>query len=1317
MSVIGIPRFDNHSHSMFSNFRLIDSINRPKDMILTAHKLGMAGIALTDHETVAGHVEWLNCEKELKEKGLIPQEFKCACGNEIYLVDDRTNIERYWHYILIAKDTVGHRALRELSSIAWYNGFNSRGVMRVPTQKDELERIVNKYPGTLIATTACIGGELPHFVFELIKAERNNSESEALNWKMKIDEFIRWNIDLFGDDFYIEIAAACSNEQIKFNKRIKSIAAAYGRKIVIGSDAHYLTSKERPVHKAYLNSKEAEREVDEFYAYSHMMDNEEAYENLQNDFTEAEFIQMCENSMEIYDKIGTYDIFRKPIIPRVEVTPKECPVTPDWLWKDECPVLTELMQSNNIQERYWVIECFHALIDKGLFGKENYMLALETEAKVIKTVGEKLGNCLFEYFNTFQHYINLFWDCGSIVGPGRGSAVCFLSNYLLGITQLDPLQWGLKYWRFLNEERVELPDIDIDLTPSKRAAVFKAIREERGELNVIQVCTYGTEGTRSAIAAACRGYRSEKYPEGIDVETSQYLSSLIPQERGFLWSIKDAVYGNEEKERKPITALVTELEKYPGLLDIIESIDGLVNKRGQHASGVILYNDSPFETGAIMRSPNGDLTTQYSLHEAEALGDVKYDFLVTEICDKITIAISLLQKDNLIDPKLSLREAYNKYLHPDVIDLDNTKVWDALGEGKVLDVFQFSTGVGLATAKQVKPRNPTEMMSANALMRLMGEKDKERPLERYCRLKQDMSEWYRECRRAGLTEEQIKTLEPYYLPNCGVPASQEDMMEICMDPHVANFSLADANKTRKIVAKKKMDQIPALHEKFVSSCESRTLGEYVWETTMGPQMGYSFAKPHALAYSYVGIQTLLLATDYSDIYWNCACLITNAGGADLLDADDVDREEEDDDTEEDAPKKKKKNKSVNYGKISVALGKSKKAGINVLPPDINKSDLIFKPDVEANAIIYGLKGIDRIGTNLVYEIIANRPYTSMEDFMAKVKVNKTQMVSLIKSGAFDNLYSHDRGQVMAAYLDLIADKKKRITLQNMMMLMRKELIPDDLAFEAKIYNFNKYLKSCAEGDYFKLGDAAIHFFTDHFDPDLLETVTISPLESYALIKQTKWDNIYQKAMDKVRAWMKANQAEILTQLNDSLYEEVRVKYALGSIDKWDMDSLGTYCHEHELKDLKFGTYGIVPFEYLDEEPKIASEFPSKDGGIIRLYEISRICGTVIDKDKNKSTVTILTPEMQVVNIKVWKNQYAKWDRQISRKNPDGTKTVIEKSFFARGNKIIVTGIRREDDFVPKKYKNTAYPLFEKIEAMDADGYITASTTERAEVEE
>ncbi len=1304
-----IPRFDDHSHSMFSNFRLIDSINRPKDMILKAHELGMKGIALTDHETVAGHVEWLNCEKDLKKAGKIPEDFKCACGNEIYLVDSRENIERYWHYILIAKNTEGHRALRELSSIAWYNGFSSRGLMRVPTQKCELEAIVKKYPNTLIATTACLGGELPHFVAELIKAENNNSENEIYMWKSKIDEFMRWNVDLFGKDFYVEVAAAASKDQIKFNKRVLSIAAAYDVKIVIGSDAHYLTEKERPVHKAYLNSKDGEREVDDFYTYSHMMDNAEAFANLEESgYDFARFIELCNNSMEIYNKIETYDIFRQPIIPRVDVKDydKNIPIEIN----EAYPILYTLFTSDNIQERYWANECYNALVTKNLLNA-TYLNALETEARVIKTVGGKLGNCLFEYFNTFQHMINLFWEQGSIVGPGRGSAVCFLSNYLLGITQLDPLQWGLKYWRFLNEERVELPDIDIDLTPSKRGRVFEALRKERSELNVIQVCTYGTEGTRSAIAAACRGYRSEIWPDGIDVEISQYLSSLIPQERGFLWSIHDAVYGNPDKERQPIMALVNELNKYPGLLDIIESIDGLVNKRGQHASGVILYNESPFDTDAIMRSPNGDLTTQYSLHEAEELGDVKYDFLVTEICDKLTIAITLLQRDGLIEPDLSLRQVYNKYLHPDVLDLKNQRLWDALSNGEVLDVFQFSTGVGLATAKQVKPQNPTDMLNANALMRLMGEKGEERPLDRYCRLKEDMRQWYWECEDAGLTDDQIKTLEPYYLPNCGVPSSQEDMMEICMDSKIANFSLSEANATRKIVAKKKMDQIPALHEKFVNACPSIKFGEYVWKTTMGPQMGYSFAKPHALAYSFVGIQTLYLATTYPDIYWNCACLITNAGGADLLNADDVDRETEDEDDTT-----KKKNKSVNYGKISVALGKSKKAGITVLPPDINKSDLIFKPDSEQNAIIYGLKGIDRIGTNLVFEIMENRPYSSMEDFMSKVKVNKTQMVSLIKAGAFDNLHK-DRVAAMENYLELIADKKKRITLQNMAMLIRKELIPPQFEFEVKVFNFNKYLKNFKEGDYYLLDAIAMKFFTDNYDPDVLVDAVIDEEYSHGKIKQSTWDNTYKKAMDPVRDWMKANQQEILDALNNSLYEEVKEKYAQGDINKWDMDSLGTYCHEHELKDLNCRPYGIVNFEDLDEEPVIASEFQTKDGSTIRMYEISRICGTVIDKDKNKSTVVLLTPTMQVVNIKVWKNQYAKWDRQIARKNPDGTKTIVEKSFFARGNKLIITGIRRGDDFVPKKYKSTTYPLFEKIEEMDDKGFITKSATERAEVEE
>lgn len=341
----------------------------------------------------------------------------------------------------------------------------------------------------------------------------------------------------------------------------------------------------------------------------------------------------------------------------------------------------------------------------------------------------------------------------------------------------------------------------------------------------------------------------------------------------------------------------------------------------------------------------------------------------------------------------------------------------------------------------------------------------------------------------------------------------------------------------------------------------------------------------------------------------------------------------------------------------------------------------------------------------------------MEDFLSKVKVNKTQMVSLIKAGAFDSLYNGEREQVMEKYLNSITEKKKRITLQNMPMLIKKDLIPKDLEFEARVFNFNKYLKQHHDNTYYYLDSISLPFYEQNFDSDKLIDATITSNDSQAKIKQTDWESIYKKVMESVRQWMKNNQEEILDKLNKSLYNELVEKYAQGDINKWDMDSLGTYCHSHELKNLRKDIYKIQDFNSLSHQPIISQEFHSKDGTLIHLYEVSRICGTVIDKDKNKSTVTLLTPAMEVVNVKVWKNQYAKWDRQISRINSDGTKTVIEKSFFSRGNKLIITGIRRDDDFIPKKYKSTVFPLFEKIDSMDKNGFITNSTTERAEVEE
>ena len=736
------------------------------------------------------------------------------------------------------------------------------------------------------------------------------------------------------------------------------------------------------------------------------------------------------------------------------------------------------------------------------------------------------------------------------------------------------------------------------------------------------------------------------------------------------------------------------------------SIEGLINKRGQHASGVMLYNNSPFETNAIMRSPNGDLITQFDLHRSEKLGDTKFDFLVTEICDKISNGVMLLKNDGYFSECDTLRQIYEKYLHPSVIDFQDKRIWDALGNGTVMDVFQFNSNVGLQTAQSVKPVTPIQMTLANAMMRLMGEEGEERPVNRYIRLKNNINLWYDEVRNWGLSEEEIKILEPYYLPRSGVPATQEDLMMVCMDKNIAHFTLKDANTARKIVAKKQMNKIDELKEKFISQCPNRSFGEYVWKTTMGPQMGYAFALPHALAYSFVGIQTLILATNYPSIYWNCACLITNSGGDEEA-TDDYDKLNEQTPTEDiEEEQEKKKNKTTSYDKIAKAIGQMQNSGIKVSPPDINKSSFTFLPDAKENKIIYGIKGITRVGDDLIKEIIAGRPYSSLQDFMNRIKINKLQMVNLIKSGAFDCF--GDRIEVMKEYILSVSDQKKRLTLQNMAMLIEKGLLPPQLQFEIKVFNFNKYLKKNKIDTDYLVDEIAFKFYEQHYDCDLLFLVN-----NQWHIKQSDWDKIYKKAMDPVREYLKANGTELLATLNNRLFQETYDKYASGSLSKWEMDSICYYHHEHELAKVNNAVYELANFHAMPEEPMIDRTFPSKDGKTIPIYKTFRFAGTVLGKDKNKGLVTLLTTT-GVVSVRIFKAQFAEYDKQISRKNPDGTKTVIEKSWFSRGSKLILNGFRRGNDLVLKKYKNTPYPVIGLITKITDDGLIEYKT-EREEV--
>lgn len=216
-------------------------------------------------------------------------------------------------------------------------------------------------------------------------------------------------------------------------------------------------------------------------------------------------------------------------------------------------------------------------------------------------------------------------------------------------------------------------------------------------------------------------------------------------------------------------------------------------------------------------------------------------FLVTEIQDVITQCLLLLQEDGLVEKDLSLRELYNKYLHPDILPVKDDRIWNALAKGNILKCFQYDSQIGSQTAKLLKPKTPKEMANCNSVMRLMAtEKGGETPTNRYARMKNNMQLWYDEMDKYGLTKEEQKILEPYYLPSYATPGQQEDMMIILMDENVCGFSLKEANNCRKICSKKKMNEIPKLHELVLSKAKSTALGKYVWDTAILPQMGYSF---------------------------------------------------------------------------------------------------------------------------------------------------------------------------------------------------------------------------------------------------------------------------------------------------------------------------------------------------------------------------------------------------------------------------------------------------------------------------------------------
>ena len=459
--------FDCHAHTEYSNIRLLDSINHPKELIDRAIELELSGCSITDHEALCSHMIVNKYAKEIKEKY---PDFRIALGNEIYLTETRESGQKYYHFILLAKDELGYRALKELSSKAWYNVYVDRRMERVPTLKSELTEVMSRYKGHVVGTTACFGGELSTNLYGMALAQAANDNQMAKYYYDKACDFINYCLTTFGrENFYIECAPSTKNDQVIVNKKLLGVAKAYGLNMIVGTDAHYLKKEDRFVHKSYLNSKGGEREVDDFYEFTYLQSPAEVRANLYKSFEDEKIIDwIFDCSLKLKDQIDFYSLEHHQSIPEVNVKDYEKTHWFNKEFEEEYPILASLFESDNKQERYWVNQCFEALEKKGIGLDERYLARLNEEARVKRVIGEKLQTCMFAYPNTLQHYIDLFWRCGSTVGAGRGSACSGLNHYLLGITQLDPIQWDLPFWRYLNDERVELGSLWLILPSCKK---------------------------------------------------------------------------------------------------------------------------------------------------------------------------------------------------------------------------------------------------------------------------------------------------------------------------------------------------------------------------------------------------------------------------------------------------------------------------------------------------------------------------------------------------------------------------------------------------------------------------------------------------------------------------------------------------------------------------------------------------------------------------------------------------------------------------------------------------------------------------------
>lgn len=1291
-----------HIHSEYSTALLgfTDSIIRIPKALQWCYDNGLRGMSLTDHEGISGFIEM----EQAVDKMNIDRPFQHIFGNEIYMLSEKENAlhevegqrPTYWHFLLNCLDEKGVHQLYELSSRAWLRSYMFRGLRRRPTFYSDVEEVIGKEPGHVIGSSACLGGYLPHLILDgnFNKAKR----------------FINWCIKVFGEDnFFLECQPCLKDneEQITVNKALWALHEEMNVPIIVTTDAHYMEEKDKEIHKAYLNSKDGgdTREADAFYATAHLFTPKELRNALHICFNDEQIDVLFQTTNEIADRVETFSLKKTTQVPALPSLPSFHITHQYQPYYSKYKFIDYYANSQDPYEQYYYYQVEHGLSEYQKthdINIDKYLKQIDTEMEQVKGLGDIFDHQrMCDYFTVVQKVIDLIWSDGdSIVGIGRGSAGCYVTNKLLGITGIDPLEDGLAdfypWWRFCSTARSDsIFDIDIDIQSFKKERVIKAIKEYFGERRVCQVVTWGRLSARTAIERACRGL-------GISNDVAGYLRSLVPVKRGSVYSLNDCLNGNEAKGREKVSGFANELNKYPGLLETALAFEGLIISSGVHAGALNVLKSDFTDTGALMVSSNGAIINQYDLHHGEYGGQLKFDLLSIDALECIRSCLDTLVQNGKMEWKGNLRDTYNYYLSYDVLEKDNKEMWDLLPT--MTNAFQYDTRAGKEALRKIGAQNLTELTLANGLMRL-AVPDGEQPMDKYVRYRKDISEWYKDMTEYGIDDSEQEIFKRLLSKYNGVLISQEQMMIILMDKEVCNFTLKEADKARKAVAKKNPQALAETEERLYTKgaeCgRSKAFLDYLWNVQIEMSKSYAFALCHSHEYSTECLQELNMYYFYPKVYWNTAVITTQSQVAD---------------------ERENSAMSINYGKIAQSIYKARSNGINVQAPSINKSGLSFAPNEENDSILFGLGAISGVNPQIAQQITANRPYTSFKDFFTKniyqgTLVTKSKFIQLIKAGCFDE-FNPDRVSIMREYFELSANNVNSLTTANMGQIKAVGIyIPKAIIAP---YNFKKYVTSkqflygkhpnFKSKNIYWLDNRALKYFNENCRDCLVEGTDYWQEDDRTVVVDKSLEKLLKPSLDNLKSYI--NQPEFLEKFNEATIDK-NMAESVGSYDvnRWSLETCSFYNNNHEYSHVDANKYNITPFEELPEEPEFVVQSWGKRKW--RQYSLSQILGVVLDKNDNHHMITILDFHNNVVNVKFDSNFYALMKAQLSETDENGKKTVVDKSWLSRGQGLILTGYRfGENDFKLKNYSSSIFPYkIIKVDSINEDGTLEI-TTER-----